>query len=302
MSDPFSSLQPFESGEYSLFGTDEQPVNLDELVKTSTEYVAIKRNISQLTRQNAWRLALQVSLTIISIVGMSGLAAVTACILLFLYVPTITITIILSVAAIFLFFLVRLLVRDDDNRTGNEYFFVSEFTQNIVNPLAAKRQENISKKRELKTRLNIWQRIPEAVRADVRRLVALIRDYDANVRLYNAETKRAKFYVERGYFKLEESEKGLSAMRSTLDLQKRELVETIANADAACITLVCQPEGDRALISPDLENLREKLNGLSGKVREQLALETIINRELKSPDEDYNHRLLTAQAAKKPNE
>ena len=89
--------------------------------------------------------------------------------------------------------------------------------------------------------------------------------------------------------------KSVTGMRETIESQRREIVETIMSADAACIALVCQPDGERSLISPNLEALRAKLNGLGESVREHLALETIIGRELNNPEADFERRL---QAAK----
>lgn len=288
----FSALAPFEAKEYSLFGKDEQPVPLDSLMKAEGPLL---EQTYALRGENQDRYILEICRATVSIVGISGLFVLMAtivAIILFAYgqieggVVALVGTILASLAG-------RVsATKDMCDDIDWSYFLWSRKARNYVHSSKAVRAKNRAKIDALQSELDVWNKLPEAVKDDARQLVALIHDHDANIRMFNAEAKRAKFYVERGHLEHEKAEAGLLAMRETLQEQRREIVETIMSADAACIALVCQPEGERSLITPNLEALRAKLNGLGESVREHLALETIIRRELDDPEADFNQRLL----------
>ncbi|MEK9132119.1 MAG: hypothetical protein AAB606_00190 [Patescibacteria group bacterium] len=295
--DPFRRIEPFKSEEYTLFGIDEQPVKLDALVKITKEETNLWKQIHALHSQNKKRYTLEICRATVSIVGFSGLVVLMATIAAILLFSNGKVWYGLAVllSSIFISVAGRFQSAKRGFYLDMDELLWSKTAKNYLRNSKAARAKNKAEIAKLKNELAVWNKLPEAARNDVCLLVALIHDHNANVRLFNAEAKRAKFYVERQHLEREKAEAGLQAMRETIESQRREIVETIMSADAACIALVCQPDGERSLISPNLEALRAKLNGLGESVREHLALETIIGRELNNPEADFERRLLAAK-------
>jgi hypothetical protein len=280
----FAPIQFFEQEKYHLFGADEQPVALEALIAAETGAPKIENRIAKLRNRNAWLSLKAFFRKAASLVGWEGLvlsAALLVSVFGFLLANT---AFKIQIVAFSLFIGIPIFGffhkwRDMFRGRGN--FWTTKKAKQFLQAARQEKELNRAETSELQRALNVWERVSAPIRPSVRQLVRRIQDYNANVKFYNAEAKRAKFFVERGHLKLEEAAAGLQAMRQTLIRQRREIIETIMSADAACIAQVCQPTGEQALISPRLEALRDKLDRVSLEVRDQLTLEELIERELR---------------------
>lgn len=288
----FETLEPFPIKDFTLFGADEQPVQLQELAEVELQDVKLRRRIKAIARRNAWRKFLEIARAAPGIVGVSGPFLVVPWLYPIFFHPKggvnwaswVLTSIVISLMAL----LGRVSFREDEG----EDFVLTRSALEYIDRSRDERKVESEEKKSLEGKVGVWDRIPEQIRDDVRQLVAFIASYDANVRLFNAEAKRAAFYVARGHYSHDEVDGGLAAMRETIADQKREIVETIASTDKACIALALQPDGERVAISANLEAMRERLNGLGSRVREELALEAIMQKELADPSADFARRQL----------
>ena len=279
----FVALKPFASSEFNLFGLDEKPVGLDVLVESERGRASIIKGISTLQRRQIRLRTAEIARYVVSAIGIwipLSLISLIATVLLAVYGIGLGAA---STLLMTLFIVAFGATERDDKRNGRHnygHFWVSREAKYAIQQLRDSRAGIAEKIRHLKERLAAWDRIPEGVRSDVRLLSSYVSDYDANVRLYNAEAKRAQFYVERNHMDRIEAETALAAMRETLADQHREVIETVMAADQACIALACAPTGERAVLTPNLEALRERLNRLGENVKKEFALEAIMRKEL----------------------
>lgn len=306
----FPRFARFDGADYSLFGANKRALPLSQMLRIFPEAAAHRREIGRLKWKGGllW-LWYQFRWTM-SFVGLSGVSLTVSLAWLWsdigVFQPNgvgtthaqqmglaISVSLMLAMSVM----VVRGLWRDSAGR--GDFFGVIHDVKPALKNIRNSSQVYYKRIESLSADLAVITGIPEPTRALVADLVALIAAHNANVELYNAEAERSEFYVKRGHADQTAEEQRLQALHETLGVQRQEIIETLMAADRACIAIVCQPRGSGALITPNLEVLREHLNALGEKVSQPLIDEGVIRREL-APlnDTEFARRLAASKLQK----